>query len=76
MKNVLQCECIVDGRDVLIEMVKDVSTYHILHDGYMKEIVTEDFISNILSMVSQFKDDYKGIELIKRVFSVYCAYIE
>ena len=76
MNNVLRCECIIGGRNVLIELVNDESTYHILHDGDVKEMITEDFISNILSMVNQFKDDYKGIELIKRVFSVYCVYIE
>lgn len=72
----LECVCIINGREVLIEMVKNVhtSTYHILHNGDMKEHVTDEFVANILESVNQFKDEYRGFELFKRVFSVYCVY--
>lgn len=77
MTNKLECLCNINGREVLIEMVNDdTSTYHILHNGDKMEVVTEDFINSILDRVNQFKDEYCGFELFKRVFSLYCAYLK
>ncbi len=72
----LECVCNINGHEVLIELVNDASTYHILHNGDKTEVMTEDFINNILDNVNQIKDDYCGFELFKRVFSIYCAYLK